>query len=372
MNTLYPLSESQKSIWYLEKAHPGTSINIVAANLRIQGEVDYRALEKSLNIFVKKNDSMRLRIVEEDGDVYQYVTEYKEFKIDFFDFSQEGGLNKLFVWDEETTREPFDIDDNQLYYCAVYKISEEEGGAYMKMHHLISDAWTMGLLARQLVDVYSAVKNGRCVDETPYPSYTDHILKEAEYEKSERFLKDKAYWEKKFQTLPEMTVLKQKGPSSNSIRAKRKTLITPVKFSNKLRQFSRENNLSVFTLFMAALAIYINRVTDIEDMVLGTTILNRVNLKDKQTTGMFVSVAAPVRVTMDDTIDFKTFAGHMLKENTDVLKHQKYPYNYLIRDLKKKHKFTDRLFDIVLSYQNAKFNKHESDVDYVPSGSFGL
>jgi hypothetical protein len=27
---LYRLSESQKSIWYLEKAYPGTSLNVVA------------------------------------------------------------------------------------------------------------------------------------------------------------------------------------------------------------------------------------------------------------------------------------------------------------------------------------------------------
>jgi hypothetical protein len=39
----HQLSESQKSIWFLEKAHPETSINIVAANVRLKGGVDYAA-----------------------------------------------------------------------------------------------------------------------------------------------------------------------------------------------------------------------------------------------------------------------------------------------------------------------------------------
>ena len=369
-NVFHRLSESQKSIRYLEKAHPGTSINIVAGNVRLKGNIDYTALKKSINLFVKKNSSMRLRVVEKDGEAFQHVTDYEAFDIDFFDFSQSGGIKALFDWDEGTTKKPFDIIENQLYYCALFKLSEEEGGFYLKIHHLISDAWTMGLFGKQVIDVYSKLKKGLPVDEEAYPSYIDHVRQEEAYTTSLRFEKDRKYWNEKFDTLPEMTVLKTSKTGEMSIKAKRKTMITPAKFSRKLRQFSKENNLSIFTLFMAALAIYINRVAGYEDMVLGTTILNRVNARDKQTTGMFVSVAAPVRITLENDMDFKTFAGRMLKESTDVLKHQKYPYNYLIRDLKKKHKFSGRLFDIVLSYQNSKLNKDESEEEYVAKWLF--
>lgn len=368
MNTdkaLYKLSESQKSIWYLEKAYPGTSLNIVAGTLRLKGEIDYPALKKALNIFVIKSDAMRLRITEADGEALQYVTDYEAFDVDFFDFSKGGGLNDLFAWDEGITKTPFNIVENQLFYCAVFKVSEDEGGFYMKMHHLISDAWTMGLMTRQVIDFYAKIKNGQPVDESPNPSFIDHLLSDEEYEKSSRFEKDKAYWNNKFETLSEMTVLKPQKTGENSISARRKTLVTPIKLSNKIREFCSANNLSVFTLFMAALSIYINRVTGSGDIVLGTTILNRTGLKEKETSGMFVSVAAPVRISIDDTMDFKTFSKCMLKENTDVLRHQKYPYNYLIKDLKKKHKHTGRLFDIVLSYQNSKFHKNETEEDYV-------
>jgi hypothetical protein len=79
-------------------------------------------------------------------------------------------------------------------------------------------------------------------------------------------------------------VLKTRKSGVTPLLAKRKTMITPTKFSKKLREFSKQNGLSVFTLFMAALAVYINRVAGFRDIVLGTTILNRVNAKDKQTT----------------------------------------------------------------------------------------
>ncbi len=367
---LHRLSESQKSIWYLEKAHPGTSMNIVAGNLHLTGDVDYRLLEKAIQIFVKRNDSMRIRIVEKDGDAYQYVESFSGVKVDFLDFSANGGLKALFEWDDEITKKPFDITRDQLFYCAIYKVSDDESGFYMKMHHLISDAWTMGLTTRQVIDTYSKLKKGLPVDETPKPSYLEHLRKNAEYEASGRFEKDRKYWSQKFETLPDLTTLKPLKSGDNPIRARRKTMITPVKFSNKLREFSQENNLSVFTLLMAALAIYIYRVTGNEDMVLGTTILNRVNAREKDTTGMFISVAAPIRIAVSHEMDFKTFAREMLRESTEVLKHQKYPYNYLLRDLKKKHKLTGKLFDIVLSYQNSKFHKGETGEDYTAKWLF--
>ncbi|NMA25318.1 MAG: non-ribosomal peptide synthetase, partial [Clostridiales bacterium] len=367
---LYPLSESQKSIWYLEKAYPSTSLNIIAGNLRIKGEIDYHALGKALNLFVKKNDAMRLRIYEEGGVARQAVVQYEESEVEHLDFSKYGGLKELFLWDEEKTRTPFNVIDSPLYYYATYKVSDDEGGVYVKMHHLISDAWTMGLMTRQLIDLYSKIRNNEAVDEPPSPSFIEHLESEAEYEKSLRFEKDKAYWSRKFETLPEMTVLKPLKAGVNSISAKRKTLIAPLKLSNKIREFCAVNNVSVFTLFMSALAIYINRVTGIEDIVLGTTIINRTNYREKETAGMFVGVAAPVRISIDDTMDFTTFTKAMLKENTDVLRHQKYPYNYLISDLKKKHKFPNRLFDIVLNYQNTKFQKKKTDTEYTAKWIF--
>lgn len=366
----YKLSESQKSIWYLEKAYPGTSLNIVAGTLRLKGDIDYKALEKALNIFVKKSDSMRLQIIEEDGVAYQYISEYTPFSVDYIDFSTRGGLKDLFNWDEATTRTAFDIIEKPLFYCAIFKISADEGGFFMKMHHLISDAWTMGLVTRQVISLYTEIKKGLMPDESPNPSYIEHLKENEAYEKSARFIKDKDYWERKFETLPDMTVLKPQKTSDEFITARRKTMITPLKLSNKIREFCSAERLSVFTLFMSALSIYINRVTGAEDIVLGTSILNRTNVREKDTPGMFVSVAAPVRINVNDRMDFKTFAKEMLRENTDILRHQKYPYNYLIRDLKKKHKLANRLFDIVLSYQNSKFHKNETDEQYVAKWIF--
>ncbi len=369
-NVFHQLSESQKSIWYLEKAYPETSLNIIAWNLRLKGEVCYPALEKAINIFVKKNDSMRLRINETDGIARQYVSEYKEFKVHFFDFSKGGGLKDLFLWDEGKTRTPFNIIENDLFYWAIYKVSDNESGVYIKMHHLISDMWTFGIVMKHIIDFYTKLKDGQPFDDSSNFSYIEHLMSEAAYEKSGGFENDKEYWHRKFEAPPEMTVLKPQKSSKASMNAKRKTLITPLKLSEKINEFCTANILPVFTLFMSALSIYINRVTGAEDIILGASILNRTSFAEKETTGMFVNVAAPVRICINDSMDFKTFATAMLKEITDVMRHQHYSYHYLISELDNRQKLSKRLFDIVLTYQNSNFFTNETNTECVAKRIF--
>ncbi len=55
------------------------------------------------------------------------------------------------------------------FYFALFKVSDSEGGGYVRMHHLISDAWSMGLLTKQLVAYYTAFKNGLPADDSPNP-----------------------------------------------------------------------------------------------------------------------------------------------------------------------------------------------------------
>ena len=56
----YPLTHPQRGIWYTEKLFPGTSIGIIAATLKIHGDVDYAILEKAVNLLIEKNDAISI------------------------------------------------------------------------------------------------------------------------------------------------------------------------------------------------------------------------------------------------------------------------------------------------------------------------
>lgn len=365
----YPLSQPQQSIWYLEKTYPNTTMNVVAGSVRFKSRINYALLEKAIHLFIQKNQAMRLRMVEQNGVPMQYVSSFLAPKIEFFDFSYENGLDDLYRWDAAQTQKAFPLVDSDLYYFAMIKVSDEDGGFYIKTHHLISDAWSMSILGSQIVAHYIALESGATISDEPNPDYLAILDTDEQYMQSQRFLKDKAYWEDKFSDHPEATRIKPPRSSVIDTRAQRKTLLTPVKLSNKIRQFCEENRVSVFTLFLSALCMYLNRTAEKEDIIIGTTLLNRSSQRDKNTVGMFTSIGAPIRVGINGDLDFKTFVKEMTGEAFSVLRHQKYPYNLLLEHVNRQHNLSGNLFDLVLTYQNSKMTK-ESEMEYVTRWHF--
>ena len=58
--TYYELTNPQKSIWLISQMDPNSPVGNVCGRVLIQEEVDFLALEKSINHFVEKNDSFRI------------------------------------------------------------------------------------------------------------------------------------------------------------------------------------------------------------------------------------------------------------------------------------------------------------------------
>ena len=354
MENLYQLTYSQKNIWYTEKMYPGTSIGNVAGTLRMKEKIDFKILEKAINKFVEQNEGMRLQITEKEGVPYQYIKDYKEFKVDFIDFSNKQ-IEEVYKFEEEQTRGIFSLLDAPLFDFKMIKISENDGGFYIKTHHLISDAWNMTILGNKVAENYSKLKKGEEILDKE-PSYTDYINKQIEYEKSERFIKDKKYWMDKYKFAPDVTMLKEKTSKEISTKAKRKTFVLPSKLTKKIYEHSKENKISVFSMYMTALSMYLNRVKGKEELNLGTIFLNRSDKAEKNTVGMFVTTV-PVALTINNNEKFNDFSSKVTSELMSIMRHQRYPFTILQEDIRKKFNMDDVLYDIVVSYQNAKFIK---------------
>lgn len=356
----FPLTYPQKGIWYLEKMYPGTSIGNIAGTERIKEAVDYELLEKAINIFIAQNDGMRLGLVEDNGLPRQCVNDYQYYKPDFFDFSM-SEVKELYKWEEEETSIPFCIKDSNLFYFAVLKFSDNEGGFYIKTHHLISDAWSMGILGSEIVGIYEKLKGG-LDHSSKKSSYVEYLVSEEEYQYSDKFEKDRKFWNEKFVSVPELMSFKSRNTRLIHSKTIRKTFKIERNLAQNIRLFCSETKTSPFTLFLAILAIYLNRVTIKEDIVIGTPVLNRTNAKEKETVGMFVT-QVPVRLKVDPTYEFASFIKQVTNEWQLLLKHQKYPYELVLKEFRDKHNIVDNLYDIYLSYQNIKFEKEHS-IDY--------
>ena len=350
----YRLTHPQKRVWFTEKLHPGTGMWNVSGTLKLKGRIDYEALRQAVNIFIRENDAMRLRIGVEEGNPYQYLSDFKPVKIDYLDFSDRE-LKSLYEWDSVQTQAPLPLIDSDLFHFTMIRLADDEAWLYVKFHHLVCDGLSLVDFGNQVTEIYQSLLTGE-VRESQRRSYIEYIREEEEYLNSKRFQSDRQYWMDKFAEPAEPTVLKQKKTNYTGTKAKRKTFVMPSKLSAQARKFCLEFGVSAFSLYFAVLAVYINRVTGRKDLTIGVPVANRTSLHSKGSIGMFVSTV-PVRIKLSDDMRFSDFLRAVSNQWLSVLKHQKYPYEVLVQELRKTHKGLDSLYDITLSLQSGKFEK---------------
>ena len=114
--------------------------------------------------------------------------------------------------------------------------------------------------------------------------------------------------------------------------------------------------ISIFTLFISVFSIYLSRKTGCEDVVIGTPILNRSGAKEKGTVGMFIN-SIPLRIKVNHNMEFEEYLNNIVKNINECLRNQKYNYDMILNDFRSKHNVSCKLYDVVISYQNSKYEK---------------
>lgn len=348
----YPLTHGQKGLWYTEQFYPGTAIGSIIASIRLRGDIDNDKLGKAINIFIEKNAGMRIRIVEVDGEPKQYVAEHWDHEWEILDFSDKG-LKGFYTYVDDQIDIPFKLINSELFFYSLYKIGEQEGGIFVKTHHLISDAWTMTLMASEIVEYYTKLQMKEEITDNQYPSYIDFIKSEGIFESSLSYKSNMQFWSTMFENVPELATLKPRIAHSTSTKARRKEFIINQDLTNKINKYSDDYRYSGFILFLSALSIYLYRVIGKEDIIIGVPILLRPTLKEQTTTGMFIDTI-PIRLNVDANLNFQEYLSAVSQEWKQAMKHR-YPHDLLLQDVREKHNTKEILYDIVLSFQKAQF-----------------
>ena len=364
----YPLSAPQKAIWYTEKFYPNTNIAGISATMRLKAPIDFYMLEQAINLVIENNDSMRIHVCMANNEPCQYIAPYSYKKFEVKDFTA-AEKDEFFAWDQMMRQMPIFAENADLFRFVLLKIDENTCAYFAMLHHLISDAWNMVMIGNEVMHYYLELTKGR-EDQTKdqaeelngrakKPSYLDYLEEENAYFKSDRFQKDAEFWRGQFESLPELLGIKARKSSTIGTDAVQKTYVLPPKLCNKIREHIAISGASMFITLMSAFAMYFNRITGSEDMVIGVPVFGRYSAKTKKTMGMFVSTM-PLRLGIDSELAYDDFVRMFNERWMRALRHQRYPFDEILRDVRGRFGDVERIYDIVFSYQNAKFEQMEN------------
>ena len=348
------LTKPQKLIYDMEK-FAGGAIAVICGSMLVHGKKDLSEIRRAVNELYRLNTALRIHIVESEGEVSQKVCEYTEQDFHVLCFENKAELD---AYAEDYAKKPLDFYGN---LCEIQIVTlPDRYGLLIKLHHIIGDAWTLSLLGTQ----FNKLMNG---EEALAYSYADYVESENAYIQSKRYEKDKAFFVEQFKKCDEVTYLNEK--QSDSLNACRKTFVIGKEQTSLINTYAQQKGTSAFMLFTAALATYMNRVKmNAEKFYIGTAVLNRSGVKENNTVGMFVNTA-PMLMELDNTKSFAENLSAIEDTAFSVFRHQKYNYGDVLSTVRKEFGFTEKLYDVMISYQNATVTGADIETTWYHSGS---
>lgn len=342
------LTIPQQNIWNLQKYYDDTAIANQCGAIIYREKKDIELLKNAIAMVIHSQSGLRLRFTEEE-EVSQYLADETELTIPVNNFSSEAEPD---AYATEQAGNPIGLTDRAMYRFEIFTIGEKTG-ILATLSHLISDAWTFSILANEVDKAYRICEGGEGLTLSG-ADYFDYIQAENAYFSSEKQEKDRLFWSEKYQNRPQETPIKLNTSSSDSIKAKRVTKILPASLTIQLEAFCKEYSLTPAVVFETALISYLYRLnTENDTVTIGVPVLNRSTLKEKKTAGMFISTM-PLTVFVKEDMNVTELAKQIVKEHRDIFRHRKYPYSDILKSLREKQNFTGNLYDVMMSYQNAK------------------
>lgn len=318
---LFPLTASQKAMYDTHCFYKDTGICNVGGYFFFNDVVDLAALEQAIQKVIKQSNGLRIRIHIEQNVPVQTFEDYSTEKIEVLELSADACLPTL----EAQMRIPFDLS-GRLYVFKIL-VSGNKTGVFVKLHHLVSDAWSAALVCSQIIQAYYGLNQ----EEESF-SYLDFIRTEQDYLSSKKYSKDSEYWKNKYEQTPSVVSLAPGKSADFDVTARRNAFDVPTDLTQKIRAFCAENALSPAIVFEAAVALYAARINQCKDVTLCSMVVNRNGYAEKNTVGMFNNIL-PLTVQYDERDGFLALCKKISAEHFQLFRHQKFPLESILQQI---------------------------------------
>src|ERR1700730_14502640 len=325
------LSTAQLGIWFAQQLNPSSAAYNIGEYLEIHGSVDAVLFERALRQVVAETEALRVQIIEHAEDPRQLIGRPPSWSMPIIDVSAEVDARAAAEsWMQVDLARPIDPTRAPLFGYALFKASDNRFFWYARYHHVVMDAFGMGLIARRVANVYTQLTNGRSTRDSSFGSLAVLLEEDAVYRASEQFAQDRRYWIDYLANRPEPVTLRGRA-SSDSRGFLRNTAYLPHRGADDLRSIANRTGTSVAQIISAATAIFLHRLTGAKNLVLGVPVASRSDVL-RRTPGM-VSNVLPLRVTVRPDMTVSEVLGQTSWQIRRVLKHQRYQIADLRRDV---------------------------------------
>jgi amino acid adenylation domain-containing protein len=353
-----PLSFTQQQFWLLDQAEPNNSSYNIRTAIEISGALDEPRLQQALQAIVDRHENLRTNIIANEGHPLQVISPKVTVTVASADLSPLAMAER----ERETKRaldaeaeEQFDLANGPLFRFKLLKLASDRHVLLLTIHHIICDAWSVGLLLRELAAFYQDARVNECVSLPRLKiQYADFAMWQRERLQGPTLEKQLDYWKDQLAGAPPMLELPTDYPRPEKLSANgaQVSIALTADATRAIKEFSRNENVTLFMTLLAAFQTLLSRYSGQADIVVGSPIAGRSMLETENLIGAFVNTIV-LRGNLADNPSFREFLGRVRESTLGAFAHQDLPFEKLIEAINPE-RATNRtpLFQVMFALQN--------------------
>jgi len=303
-----PLAFDQQVVWLFERLFAGTQTYHIPVVYRLEGTIDGHLIRKAVNQVIARHEALRTTFAFEDKIPRQYVLPKLKINLPTVAVEAEPGMDKMHAVQRHLATlvsKPFDVHNGPLIRGTLLQLDEKDHFLCMTVHHLVSDGWSVGVLVKEIVEIYCAYQDYRTprLPELPV-QYSDFSVWQREhFEQAGGPTME--YWKNVLELpLPRILWPKDSTPPEEDPR---QGALYPIQFSKELtdriKKLADESGTTPFMQLLSLFKIAIHQYTEVCDVIMGVVLANRNRVEIEPLIGFFISTVV-TRAKIKPGMDF--------------------------------------------------------------------
>ena len=273
-----PLSCSQQRLWLFSRLSPDSTAYNISGIVWLDGELDVPALQDTMRYILARQEIANARFAEIDGVAWQRPVPRSPDDIPLVDLSNDADpLARAYQEARQLNARPFDLEAESPARFRLVRLSATRHAILVSMHHIIGDAWSLGVFLQEFLFSYSAFRSGVQPAVPPLKKqYVEWAENEAQWLKGESAASQLSYWTDTLEHEGEplaLPRLKQDAGASHPACCNDFSL--SAEDNRELKQLATQLGVSRFTVLLAAFQYLLARVSGQQQVRVGVPSANR-------------------------------------------------------------------------------------------------
>ncbi|HEX4954549.1 MAG TPA: amino acid adenylation domain-containing protein [Thermoanaerobaculia bacterium] len=333
-----PLSFAQERLWFIDQFTGASAAYNVATATRFEGPFRPEVLAESFRHVIARHEVLRTRFANEGGRAVQVIEEEVAFLIPVIDLSglraEDADAAVASLADGECAI-PFDLRQAPALRGTLLRRAPDDHALLMTQHHIVTDAWAMGLLIQELGVCYRAAAEGRAPALPPLPvQYADYAVWQRQWLAGEELERQLTWWRQQLAGAPHLHELPtdRPRPALASGRGATHRHVLPLALSQRLMELSNRSGLTSFMTLMTGFMVLLGRLSGQTDLVVGTPIANRGRRELEGLIGFLLNMLV-LRLDLSRDPGFDEALDRLRRVALDAYAHQDLPFERLVDSL---------------------------------------